>query len=209
MLTQTLEALEERIRDVELELGLDQQGSRKLAVSSPISSHNSNNFDITELQHPSVMAQIAELQAKVNLILKKYPELQSIPTILKEYGKELDTCGKVDEPIELLSQAEKQERLSARLRVVIKYVNEVTELLSLELPEIPGGLIEALDLDAISTNENRIRDLAQLYEILVLKNILILNRFMALIEKEARFWKSADARLKDLNSKVASIPIQP
>lgn len=204
MLTHTLKALEERIRDVELELGIDQQLDLDLVATPRLSHDKPIDSNSPELQQPQIAVQIAELQKKVNKILKEHPELKSLPMIIKEYRPELDKDGSRDQPSNEPSQAEKQELVSVRLRNITKYVNDVSEVLNLELPAIPGSLVEALNTEAITVNKAKIRDLTQLYEILVLKNLLVLNRFTSLMEKEAKFWQSAEARLTELQLKVSS-----
>lgn len=202
MFEQSLEALRERIKKLEIELGLD-----VINQKSNLSGERSINQD-------SVVAQLATIQVKVKKLLDSSEELRKLPQIIRDYGSEIDSAslgfntvdfgqaGLDELEMDVADQGEKQERISARLESISLFLNNFTELQSLELPSFPSGLINALDVSTLKQNAPKLLELTQLYEMLVVKNLLVLYRFRELERKESEFWGKVDSRLQHLHEEI-------
>lgn len=193
MFDQSIEALQGRISKLEKELGLD------------ILSQESTLPEIETASHSTVVTQLAELQLKVKKILNSNEELKKLPQILREYGSEISSNASGLVLPDLVGQAEKQERLSARMEAIALYLNGFSELQNLDVPPFPSSLINSLKISALEQNALQLQELTQLYEILVVKNLLILYRYRELERREAEFWSNVDSRLLRLGAEIAKM----
>ena len=80
----------------------------------------------------------------------------------------------------------------------LPYIKNVANVQSIEFPELSGAVVESLDTTQITSRSSRIKECVQLYEILVLQSMVVLNRVTRFAEKESNFWASVDGRLSHL-----------
>lgn len=202
MLDQTLKAIDERLYSLELQLGIDQSsGPQERLRSSILPSDHVDSRPIVD--------EIAELQTKLRQILRLDEKLNTIPSIISEYRSLIDPVGLLgiapESKPEDVPQNEKQERISARLPTIMKYMNEMVELANMEMPEMPTGLLDRLDMASLLRNDARTQKLAQLYELLAVKNMLVIHKFMELTRKESEYWAAVDAKLRHLSLQVSNV----
>lgn len=193
---QTYSTLHERLYSLELELDLESPGIDE-SLGPP--SDGVGSADSTYNGEP-VAAQITQLQAKVKEILHSNDILRHISVIFKEFWTELDSVSKKEEetPQDAISEEEKEEYLLARMAAFLPYIKNVANVQSIEFPELSGAVVESLDTTQITSRSSRIKECVQLYEILVLQSMVVLNRVTRFAEKESNFWASVDGRLSHL-----------
>lgn len=193
---QTYSTLHERLYSLELELDLESPGIDE-SLGAP--SDGVGSADSTYNGEP-VAAQIAQLQAKVREILHSNDIFRHISVIFKEFRTELDSVSKKEEetPQDAISEEEKEEYLLARMAAFLPYIKNVAKVQRIEFPELSGAVVESLDTTQIASRSSRIKEFVQLYEILVLQTMVVLNRVTRFAEKESNFWASVDGRLSHL-----------
>lgn len=205
MLQQTFETLDERVLKLETELGI--------GISSENSSENSSD-NATGIKLPNledtIVAQLGRLQFKVKQILQSNEVFKNMPKVFQEYQNELDSTlrRKIYEKmtsLDIVTEAEKEERISARLGTILSYINSILELKNMEFPSISGALFKALDMLFLQANVTRIEALVQTYEVLVAKNLLVLYMFEAFMKKEDEYWAATEAKMNSLNAELRSI----
>lgn len=194
MLEQTRHALEERISNLEIDLGVDKLDEEQGSCLSN-----------------TVVTKIAELQMKIKNILQ--PEVfKNVSSVLDEYRAEVDLS--LDEnrffkdSSEFISQAEKQERISSRIESIQSCYNVAMELQSLEIPEIPTEFFDALDMSKIVSNSDRIKSLTKYYELMVLRTLILTRKFEDSANRESMFWANVNERLSRMNMDVLTISRQ-
>lgn len=202
MLDQTLKAIDERLYSLELQLGIDQS-------SDPQERLRSSILPSDHVDSRPIVDEIAELQTKLRQILRLDEKLNTIPSIISEYRSLIDPVGLLgiapESKPEDVPQNEKQERISARLPTIMKYMNEMVELANMEMPEMPTGLLDRLDMASLLRNDARTQKLAQLYELLAVKNMLVIHKFTELTRKESEYWAAVDAKLRNLSLQVFNV----
>lgn len=194
MFEMSLNALRERIANLEVELGLD------------VNIEENDSAKTETSVQGSVVSQLATMQLQVKKILNSNEELKKVPQILRDFGSEIDSNVSQDEMLaDLGGQAEKQERLSARMEAISMFLNSTTELQHLDLPPFPRSLINSLDVSTFEQNATKLQELTQMYEILVAKNLLVIYRFKELARKESEFWSKVDSRLLSLHGEAQNM----
>lgn len=175
--TTTYDAINDRIQRLELEIGKP-NGNEPLL------------FDL------------ALLQEKLALLYKSNSEFKTLETVFRsvQTSKIPKEFSNPDIPI-----SEKQEQLLVRYPMIREAYNNLIELLSLDIPHFSGEALKALDLTQVSKYETTINELNHNFHLLVVKNMIIFDKYMSLLERENNFWINAERRFNSLKMRLNAL----
>lgn len=179
----TCSALEERVRTLELEVG----GAESISKDPQ-----------------SLLSELSILQHKVQLLYEKQPELNLLTEATKEFGISRDTTGNSAE----VSEAEKQEQLLIKYPSIMEAYVNLTELLSLSIPNIDEAAYEKLNIGKVLQHQQDLEEIAKNFHIQVVKHLLVLEKFTAMVEAESMFWANAERRLNTLGATLTALERQ-
>lgn len=188
------DSLEKRVAGLEEELHLDKQENPRQIV--PL---------------------LAEILSKVDHVIKSDPNLLRLPAILQEFktfrpseqsiglrepDKPSDSAEKADTAS---AQKMKEEAILAHYGAAIKCMNLLEEFLTLELPVLTADACDSLHPEHLLNQSQRLSALAQNFHLLVVKNLVVIEKFTAMVEQETRFWKDTESRLLAMSVRVSSL----
>lgn len=170
---QTLEYLRRRLNSLELHAGTD--------------------------QNVTLVTQIGQLQAKVNKLYLQNPELGTLDKITKELNLEnqrnsVESC---DVP-----HSEKQETILIKYPEIMKAYQNLMELSSMDIPQILAEMSGKIDTRPILENREALESLAANFHLLVVKNLVILEKFIGMVELEQQFWANIQRRLQNAGRQI-------
>lgn len=176
---QTREGLDQRILDLEVSIG------------------NPQDVNLVKL--------VANLQAKVHQLYQRNPELVSLEQISREVGTAKRNVAQSEST---LSNAEKQEVILVKYPEIMAAYQNLVELLSLEMPVFLGEQFKKLDTQPLIDQKTRLELLADQFHVLVVKNLVVLEKFIALTEEDTRFWNGVEKRLNALGAQAGALEQQ-
>lgn len=171
---QTLESLHLRLNSLELHAGTD------------------NNA--------TLVTQIGQLQAKVNKLYLQNPELGTLDKITRELN--LEDRRKYVESRDV-SNSEKQETILIKYPDIMKAYQNLMELSSMDIPQILAEMSGKINTKPILENKKALEALAANFHLLVVKNLVILEKFVSMVELEQKFWTNTQKRLQNVGRQIS------
>lgn len=173
----TYETLTQRIGKLELDVGENDNSGLPLAL------------------------QVADLQAKVEALYRSSAELQTLDRITKSLQEPKKHIPEIRNQSQA-SEAEKQEILLAKFPAIREAYANLAELLTLDIPRISAEAVSQLDLLLIKQRQEAVEKIVKAYHMLVVKNTLVFEKYMALMERENNFWISVEKRFNEMKFRL-------
>lgn len=158
------------------------------------------SVDVSDSGESNLVKEVAQLQAKLNKLYQQNPELGVLDQIRK--GLPLPKRLKASE--NTLSDEEKQEIILLKHPQIKQAYHSLMELLSIELPEILSDTAENLNTRKLASREQRLMELSENFHMMVVKNLVVLEKFIAMAESEMRFWEETEKKLKQFGVRVGA-----
>lgn len=144
------------------------------------------------------MSEIASLQRKTNELYLEHPELEVLDGATAEFGATIAGANTADDK----TVAEKQELLLASFPTLFEAYNGLVELLGLDVPQIDPSSYGKLDTTEVTKRKPVVDDLAARFHFLVVKHLVVIEKFTTMVESESSFWADVEKRLNDMNAKI-------
>lgn len=157
--------------------------------------------DIGDSNEPSLVKQVAQLQARLNQLYQQNPELGILDLIRKEFPKPRQS--RITEGSN--SKEQKQETILIKYPQIKIAYQSLMELLSIEMPQLPSEIAEKLDIEQIAVRENQLKVLANNFHMMVVKNLVVLEKYVGMAENEARFWNRIEKKVNQLGAQVNAV----
>lgn len=158
------------------------------------------SVDVGDSGDSSLVKEVAQLQAQLNKLYQQNPELGALDQIRK--GLPLPKRPKASE--NTLSDEEKQELILLKHPQIKQAYHSLMELLSIELPEILSDIAKNLDTCKLASREQQLVELSDNSHMMVVKNLVVLEKFIAMAENELRFWEETEKKLKQFGARVGA-----
>lgn len=180
-------------------------------TSKPMDAQTYESFDLRlktleleagDADDVSLVVKIGHLQAKMNKLYQDNPELATLDQITKEL--KLDHKRPTAKSASV-SDAEKQELVLIKYPEIMKAYQNLMELLSVELPLVLAELSGKLDTQPLVENRDTLQQLAANFHMLVVKNLVVLEKFISMVEEETRFWRGTDKRLRTIGARINTL----
>lgn len=156
-------------------------------------------LDVADGHDVSLVAQVAQLQAKLNKFYKQNPDLAVLDLLTCEFGR---APSQSEGEKSAVPENDKQEAILIRYPEIMSAYQNLIELLNMEMPQILGSQYENLDLSKIQAYKGQLESLAANCHMLVVKNLIVLEKFIAMAEEENSFWNGVDKRLNRIGTQI-------
>lgn len=104
-----------------------------------------------------------------------------------------------------ISDAEKQEQVLIQYPEIRKAYNYLVELLTLQIPLFSSEVYDGMDMAKAKHYQNDLETLYHNFYMLVLKNILVCEKYMALLERENDYWINIEKRFTALKLRLDAV----
>ncbi|KAK6455387.1 uncharacterized protein RJT20DRAFT_135390 [Scheffersomyces xylosifermentans] len=206
----TFQELSERVDLIELAVG-----------------KNTNNFNNSKSQKDSsVVSRLAQLQSHLDSIYSTNSEFVTLNRILKDLS--IWNKLKVTPSVQLnedLSSLDNETEIGREIKeelLLLKYpaikeaYSNLTELSNMDIPKLINFIESSQDKThnynndqvSIMQREDQLNELSQLFHQLVIKNMIVLEKYINMMIRENNFWLTCDQKLHKLNAKVNSLKRQ-
>jgi len=157
--------------------------------------------DVGDFNELSLVKQVAQLQARLNQLYQQNPELGILDQIRKEFPKTRQS--RITEGS--ISKEEKQETILIKYPQIKMAYQSLMELQSIEMPQLPSEIAEKLDIQQITVRENQLKVLANNFHMMVVKNLVVLEKYVGMAENEVRFWNRIEKKVNQLGAQVNAV----
>lgn len=149
-------------------------------------------------QTPSLALQLGLLQQKLDKLYKSNAEFATLQEILRA----VKVPSKEAISDSLVSEAEKQETLLVKYPIITEAYNNLVELLYITLPTFTQDACDGLDFEKIRAKQNTLEQLSEVFHALVVKNMIVFEKYSSLLERETNFWMNVEKKLSTIGAKV-------
>lgn len=201
----TYKELDERISGLELQLGIDNE--------------------ITKIPSGSVISQLSQIQKTLNKFYDSNAELETLNRIIsdlkiwdkiKESPAELPTKKNVDKDVpnaRSISEATldmKQKIVLMKYPAIKEAYNNLIQLSNMDVPKLVN-YIDASQEKAHNYNTDNyellqrkqiIQDIVNNFHLLVMKNMVVFEKYLKLMVRENKYWASVDEQVQVLRKKL-------
>lgn len=156
--------------------------------------------------------QLSDLKLKLSKVYEENTEFQTLNRILKDLKLWKDKFEYSDPMIKDNSLTTEEKRLivSMKYPVIIEAYKNLNELSRMDIPKLINYMSTSQDklqnhednAAKIAFRREEILALSEKIYTLVLKNILLFERYLALMIKENNFWLQVESKVLDLNKKL-------
>lgn len=149
----------------------------------------------------SLVSQVQDLQAKVDALYRSNAELQTLDRIIETIRDPKKHIAEVRQRNNA-SEAEKQERLLSHFPVIREAYANLAELSTLDIPALSAETVDNIDLTLVQERKEAIQGIMKAYHLLVVKNTLVFEKYMALMERENGFWIDVERKLSSMKIRL-------
>ncbi|QRG40715.1 hypothetical protein FDK38_005204 [Candidozyma auris] len=153
----------------------------------------------------SLAAEVAELSAKVERFYKANGELQTLERILETVNDPKKHVAEIKSRNDKVSEAEKQEMLLAKFPAIREAYTNLSELSMLDIPQLSAEIVKRIDLTSVKEKEEAIEAIVRAYHVLVVKNSIVFEKYMALMERENNFWINVERKLNEMRLRLDTL----
>lgn len=101
-----------------------------------------------------------------------------------------------------VSETEKQELLLAKFPAIREAYANLAELLTLDIPAISAEAVDKVDLALVKAREDAIEKIMKAYHMMVVKNSIVFEKYMALMERENEFWVDVEKKFNSMRMRL-------
>lgn len=150
----------------------------------------------------SLAAQVSNLQGKVESLYRSNAELQTLERIIETVRDPKKHIPEIKNRNVDVSETEKQELLLAKFPAIREAYANLAELLTLDIPAISAEAVDKVDLALVKAREDAIEKIMKAYHMMVVKNSIVFEKYMALMERENEFWVDVEKKFNSMRMRL-------
>lgn len=146
----------------------------------------------------SLVKQVAQIQVKLNKLYQENPELGVLDQIRKnlpQHRSKLENGSTTEE---------KQELILLKHPQITQAYQSLMELLSMEMPELLSEIAKEIDTEKLLCRKQQLMELEENFHMIVVKNLVVIEKFVSMAESEMRFWNTTGRKLNQLGAHVGA-----
>lgn len=200
----TYDELDERISCLELQLEIDRE--------------------TTKNQNGTVISQLTQIQKTLNKFYDSNAELETLNRIIsdlklwdkiKELPEEIPTekCVDMDQSEECISEATldmKQKMVLMKYPAIKEAYNNLIQLSNMDIPKLVNYIDTSQEKTHNFNTDNYevlqrkqiIQDITNNFHLLVMKNMIVFEKYLKLMVRENKYWVSIDEQVQGLRKKL-------
>ncbi|KAF3986885.1 hypothetical protein FT663_02550 [Candidozyma haemuli var. vulneris] len=150
----------------------------------------------------SLAAQVSNLQGKVESLYRSNAELQTLERIIETVRDPKKHIPEIKNRNVDVSETEKQELLLAKFPAIREAYANLAELSTLDIPAISAEAVDKVDLASVKAREDAIEKIMKAYHMMVVKNSIVFEKYMALMERENEFWVDVEKKFNSMRMRL-------
>jgi 23S rRNA U2552 (ribose-2'-O)-methylase RlmE/FtsJ len=171
-------------------------------------------------RNDSINSQLSDIKNNLAAIYKDHTELKTLNRIISDlklwndmtYVPEFADTLKNDENNDVSSEI-KQELLLLKYPVILEAYNNISQLANMDIPQLINNIESALDetydlhrnREQILLRKQQLQELTQEYHKMIVKNIVVFEKYTNLMKRENEFWLLASNKVLEMNRKVTAL----
>ncbi|KAK6465187.1 hypothetical protein DFJ63DRAFT_310288 [Scheffersomyces coipomensis] len=170
--------------------------------------------DINSDSDKSLQDQIVDLERKTGSVYGQNAEFQSLFTMLKELGLLNKPANKTNEQsetvIDEIDSESKKAEIVLHYAVVNEAYNNLNQLSTMNIPKLINYISQSQEKThnfnqdplKIMERQKELESISQTFHNLVMKNVIVFEKYIRLIAEENEFWLETEAKLKILQASI-------
>lgn len=160
----------------------------------------------------SIYTELASLAKQVDHVYREHPQFQSLYDIITKLDiwDRLSPSKQQDTKSTTTSDEEQLQMLSLKLPAAVQALNTLAELSTMDVTKIINSVsfaqMRSENMNQVTQlallKEQQAQEVANFFHRLVLKSLIVLERYAQAIENENRFWIQVEEKISNMGLKI-------
>lgn len=155
-------------------------------------------IEVGDSDEASLVKQVAQIQVKLNKLYQENPDLGVLDQIRKNLPQHRSKLKNG------ITTEEKQELILLKHPQIKQAYQSLMELLSIEMPELLSEIANEIDTEKLLCRKQQLMELEENFHMIVVKNLVVIEKFVSMVESEMRFWNTTERRLNQLGTHLGA-----
>lgn len=155
-------------------------------------------IEVGDSDETSLVKQVAQIQVKLNKLYQENPDLGVLDQIRKNLPQHRSKLKNG------ITTEEKQEFILLKHPQIKQAYQSLMELLSIEMPELLSEIANEIDTEKLLCRKQQLMELEENFHMIVVKNLVVIEKFVSMVESEMRFWNTTEKRLNQLGAHLGA-----